>query len=126
MVNALKGSAHPNSVLLSRTVRDLILYSFPNSTLRIARMPGGLKLGLPVADPSIAPETPTNASSGEGAVAATTEIPEPVFETNSRLQALASQPAQPTIKFSDADVKAALNKVKASKDRNSTRLNSSH
>jgi len=32
---------------ISRTIRDLILYSYPNSMIALANSPGGLRLGLP-------------------------------------------------------------------------------
>lgn len=35
---------------LSSTLRDLILYSYPNSMLRLSNSPGGLKLALPLID----------------------------------------------------------------------------
>ena len=35
---------------LSSTLRDLILYSYPNSMLRLSNAPGGLKLALPLMD----------------------------------------------------------------------------
>lgn len=40
-------SEDPAKKQVSRTVKDLLLYSYPNSMLRIADSPGGLKLGLP-------------------------------------------------------------------------------
>ena len=36
--------------LLSRTLRDIILYSYPNSISRLATAPGGLRLSLPLKD----------------------------------------------------------------------------
>jgi len=43
---------------LSRTLRDIILFTYPNSLTRLANTPGGLRLALPVADDGSVEEKP--------------------------------------------------------------------
>ena len=51
MIESLQLFLSPNTnKTSSRTLRDLILYSYPNSMLRLADSPGGLKLALPLLD----------------------------------------------------------------------------
>lgn len=50
MIEALQLFLSPSSgdsMPLSRTIRDLLLYSYPNSLIHLANSPGGLKLALP-------------------------------------------------------------------------------
>ena len=49
LMNAAANSSNVEDApkVISRTIRDLLLYSYPNSLLRIAQSPTGLKLGLP-------------------------------------------------------------------------------
>lgn len=42
------GGISKRSFFVSKTVRDLLLYSYSNSMLRLSRSPGGLKLALPM------------------------------------------------------------------------------
>jgi regulator of nonsense transcripts 1 len=51
MLESLHSLLQNNNLTLSRTIRDIIIYSYPNSILRVASMPGGLRLGIPMADP---------------------------------------------------------------------------
>jgi len=53
MIEALQLFLSPNSgnnMPLSRTIRDLLLYSYPNSLIHLANSPGGLRLALPQTD----------------------------------------------------------------------------
>jgi hypothetical protein len=40
-------SSSVSELKISQAIKDLLLYSYPNSMLRLARSPGGLKLALP-------------------------------------------------------------------------------
>ena len=54
-VEALQRFLNPPSednLGISRAVRDIILYSYPNSMIQLANTPGGLKMALPCMDPS--------------------------------------------------------------------------
>lgn len=50
---------------ISRTIRDLILYSYPNSLITLANAPGGLRLGLPKVLPQAIEESPQDVSSAK-------------------------------------------------------------
>ena len=51
MIEALQLFLSPiNELPLSRAVRDLLLYSYPNSMIRLANSAGGLKMALPIID----------------------------------------------------------------------------
>lgn len=43
----------PGTLPLSQTLHDLILYSYPNSMLNLARSPGGLRMALPIINTNI-------------------------------------------------------------------------
>lgn len=66
MIEALQLFLSPNSgdsMPLSRTIRDLLLYSYPNSLIHLANSPGGLKLALPQTD--VDSKVTSSSSSGE-------------------------------------------------------------
>ena len=51
MIEALQLFLSPTADMpLSRAIRDLLLYSYPNSMIRLANSAGGLKMALPVVD----------------------------------------------------------------------------
>ena len=43
----------PGTLGVSRSVRDIILYSYPNSMIQLANTPGGLRMALPKTDDNI-------------------------------------------------------------------------
>ena len=46
----------PDVIGISRAVRDIMLYSYPNSMIQLANTPGGLKMALPLTDTTSSPE----------------------------------------------------------------------
>ena len=46
----------PGVLGVSRAVRDIMLYSYPNSMIQLANTPGGLKMALPMTDTTNSPE----------------------------------------------------------------------
>lgn len=62
MTNGLQALLRPakkdNPAMLPNRLRDLLIYSYPNSITRLALSPGGLKLALP-----LLPDTPATSSS---------------------------------------------------------------
>ena len=44
------GSTGSTGMTVSRTIRDLMLYSYPRSMIELASTPGGLKMALPVTE----------------------------------------------------------------------------
>jgi len=44
------GSTGATGMTVSRTIRDLMLYSYPRSMIELASTPGGLKMALPVTE----------------------------------------------------------------------------
>lgn len=58
--NSSKGT-NSDKQLISRTLRDIILYSYPNSMIRLAKSPGGLRLALPTITKNI-----TNSNGNDG------------------------------------------------------------
>ena len=46
-VSSSSSSSSVSELKISQAIKDLLLYSYPNSMLRLARSPGGLKLALP-------------------------------------------------------------------------------
>lgn len=76
---------------ISRTIRDLIIYSYPNAMLRLAQSPGGLRVALPYIPPSaddgdevkiIKEKQPKKANAPEPI--------QPIFATHEKLRHLAA------------------------------------
>ena len=58
-IEALQTFLRPPSVGVlgvSRAVKDIMLYSYPNSMIQLANTPGGLKMALPLTDTTNSPE----------------------------------------------------------------------
>lgn len=76
---------------ISRTIRDLIIYSYPNAMLRLAQSPGGLRVALPYIAPSA--DDHTDAAAVIRVVASKANTPEPIqsiFTTHEKLRHLAA------------------------------------
>jgi len=76
---------------ISRTIRDLIIYSYPNAMLRLAQSPGGLRVALPYIPPSADDTDEGEATKEKHAKKANAPEPiEPIFATHEKLRHLAA------------------------------------